>query len=390
MIDAYQKIISEDRHLKNGFYIFENKIYYNKIEALIEASKKKSDIQFYFNDGIFSAFDWTLEPNKNLWDIYTARARQIRENFDHVIIMFSGGSDSTNMLRVFLDNNIKPDRVWSMLNYNNKIDKRMSLPNVEITRSAWPLLRLAEKNNILVETPNQAEYDVSLEENWFLEDSSMRLAPDIRMRRELFFNRPDIKNLVSAGKKVCFVHGYDKPRLKLMDNSWYLWFLDTWRANHWTSQHKFQSGPFIEYFYFTPDMPELISKSCHLIIKYFENMFTAEQCKLFWDNGHIYLTHKRDEYNKILNKILYPSTWSDLQMFSLGKNDSNTFSQFFCQKTQFIIDSKNHWQNYKSWANGLKQLQQLILPKWYTADKQINGHVSKSYFLKNYQCQKQF
>ena len=218
----------------------------------------------------------------------------------------------------------------------------------------------------------------------------MRLASDARMRREMFFNNPAIKKLVDKGKRVGFITGQDKPRLKLINNHWNLSFLDTWRNLHWTSQHQFTQGPFIEFFYFSRDLPELIVKSCYMLINYFETNWTKSQCNNYWIEGNIYKDINR--YHSITNSILYKDTWSEGSTFSLGKNQANGLgtNQFFCQKALFLTKRHKDWQNYKIWVNGLNEMFSHLDEKFYQKFKQINGHWSKNYPIKTLNCLKNF
>jgi hypothetical protein len=87
---------------KLGFYSVGNKIFHNKIQAILEANKTLADVDWNFNRAILDHLDWTTEPATSLKDLYAARARQIREQHDYVILMVSGGADSTNILYSFL------------------------------------------------------------------------------------------------------------------------------------------------------------------------------------------------------------------------------------------------------------------------------------------------
>ena len=51
-----------------------------------------SPIRFYFHDHLFKKFDWTVEPDVSLQNLYKLRAQQIRDEYDYVILSFSGGS----------------------------------------------------------------------------------------------------------------------------------------------------------------------------------------------------------------------------------------------------------------------------------------------------------
>jgi len=381
MNNIFATAVSIDPHLKNGFYVFEGRIYLSKVEALIAASKKESDIQYYYNDHIYSNVNWSHEPNESLISLYKKQAQHIRDSYDHVILMYSGGSDSTTVVHSFLSNHIKPDEIWSLVAFTNTCDKN-DQPNIEITKAAWPVLETAAAQGIKVELVNQVDFDQPLEEDWWLDAPGARLSHDNIMRKNLFFDNPKIKKLVDQGKKVAFVFGWDKPRLLLDQNYWYIGILDTFWSMHWKSQHLLKEGPFFESFYYSPDLPEILSKSCHSLINHFESMWTAAQCQHFFNSQNCRVGPKDIVYyRQQVNIALYNHCWDELNTFSLGKNQGR-FDQIFCQKCSFVIDHNMHWDNYQTWSRGIDQLQKSIDKKFYTPWTSIGGHWSKLYPIK--------
>lgn len=370
-----------DPHLRNGFYIFDDRIYLSKIEALIAASQKKSDIQYYYNDHVYRAFNWQSEPYQSLPELYKQQAQHIRDRYDHVILMFSGGSDSTNMLHSFLDNHIKVDAIWTMVAYTNTCNKQ-DRTNVEVTRAAWPILETAASQGVPVELINLAEFDSRLEDHWWMDATGMRLAPDVMMRKNIFFDNPSIKKLVDQGKRVAVVWGYDKPRILLDGDRWCVGILDTFWAAHWKSQHSMVDGPFFEFFYYSPDMPQVLSKSCHEMIRHFERRLTKEQCRVFFNSHNCRLGPTDIEwYRQQVNLCIYNHSWDEFNTFSLGKN-SGRFNQFYDQKCEFVIDHHSHWKNFQTWQRGIETLQRQIDGKFYVEWSQINGHWSRLYPIK--------
>ncbi len=94
-----------------GFYTVGNEKFYNKIPAMFRAQQLKTDMNWNFNDEVFSALDWTVEPTTSIDEFYKIRAQQIREQYDYVILFCSGGADSTNMFYAFVNNGLHIDEV---------------------------------------------------------------------------------------------------------------------------------------------------------------------------------------------------------------------------------------------------------------------------------------
>ncbi len=89
-------------NLRFGYYKIGNDVVFSKIEALELADRKNLPISWHYNDDIFDSVDWKTEPKFTLSEIYKSRAQQIRKSYDYIVLFYSGGADSHNMLESFL------------------------------------------------------------------------------------------------------------------------------------------------------------------------------------------------------------------------------------------------------------------------------------------------
>jgi len=96
---------------KYGFWKVNDTSYATKYKALISASKSNSRIYFHYYDHIWENFDRTQLGKVPLNCLYKDRAQQLRDNYQYLILNYSGGADSHNILRTFIDNNIHLDEV---------------------------------------------------------------------------------------------------------------------------------------------------------------------------------------------------------------------------------------------------------------------------------------
>jgi hypothetical protein len=130
------------------YYDNDLNVYHNQLDAV--ASKKPCWL--YFHDKEMSLVPWKLEPTQSLDQLYKARAEYIRDNNKYVILCYSGGHDSTNILETFYYNNIHIDEILvvgalsqdsfegSDENHNGELYKnvfptlnKLNLPNTKIT-----------------------------------------------------------------------------------------------------------------------------------------------------------------------------------------------------------------------------------------------------------------
>ena len=93
------------------YYSQDGTIFGSKIKAIEYRNKTNQEIYFYYHDDIYAQYDWTTEPTESLEYYYKQQAQRIRDNYDYVILCYSGGADSTNILETFHFNNIKIDKI---------------------------------------------------------------------------------------------------------------------------------------------------------------------------------------------------------------------------------------------------------------------------------------
>ena len=100
-----------EQNPKLGFYQVGEQRYFNKVDALIEATKQNIFPEWNYNKEAFDQFDWLVEPTTPLQELYRIRAQQIRERYDYIRLEVSGGGDSSTVVYTFLKNNIHLDEV---------------------------------------------------------------------------------------------------------------------------------------------------------------------------------------------------------------------------------------------------------------------------------------
>ena len=107
---------------------------------------------FYYFDKEFSSINWTIDSEKSLSDLYRQRAEQIRNDYEYVIIPYSGGYKSSLILETFYYNNIHIDEVllvgaFSQDSYTGSDENH----NGEIYNQAIPTLNKLNLKNTKID-----------------------------------------------------------------------------------------------------------------------------------------------------------------------------------------------------------------------------------------------
>lgn len=277
-----------------GYYIVGDRAFYLKYDAMVHSTSTHLPIQWNFNYATFAKHAALPRRYTPILDLYKRRAQQLRDTYDYVILAYSGGADSQTILDAFLDNNIKLDEIW--------VDHQADM---------------LEKSNYVLSTDTSA---INLPSEWFLVikpklDELHRTHPSIKIHvsdacSSLMFddNPAEIADAaLNLGytasyhglkrwryvanyarkqqdryKSVCVLMGMEKCIPHLNDQMQYGFMF--------TDAPLFFKSELLEYFYWSPDMPELV----------------VEQAQQVWD----YLKVNRVLLTDILtHKSQSPATW---------------------------------------------------------------------------------
>jgi hypothetical protein len=296
---------------KLGFYTVNGKKFYGKIEALLHANDTLADIEWNFNKEIFDAINWTVEPETSLLELYKQRAQQLRDEYDYIIVMASGGADSTNVIYSFLKNGIHIDEIvisapisglanyqWNDkdLHANNTISetKFAQFPLADEIRTQWPNVKVT-LNDYFQEMLDYKSDDWMMQGSYWIHPTCSRYSLD---------KQHHIKNLAESGKKIAKVFGLDKPVLVRGPNGMlFNTILDTvcQVGNHKTTREEYPNLETV-YFYFSPEMPQLMVKQSHVLAKWMhmpENAYARStmadiRANAAWNlNEHRFSLHHR-------------------------------------------------------------------------------------------------
>lgn len=138
------------------FYYDEDlNVYPTQIEAIVS----KRNCNFYFNDREFSKLDWYTEPTEDLDTLYTLRAKQLRDEYEYLVLCFSGGTDSTHVLETFYYNNIHIDEIVSVgaLSQDNSEGSSENM-NMLIKSNVIPRLKGYDLSNTKITVVDFSKY----------------------------------------------------------------------------------------------------------------------------------------------------------------------------------------------------------------------------------------
>jgi hypothetical protein len=329
-------------------YYDDDIVYHSKIEAL----KNSTNVKFYYYDHLYDLVDWTKEPIHSLDYYYTEQAKRIRDNYDYVILCYSGGFDSTNILETFYYNNIKLDKIVVVGAFEQDSKKGVDENhNGELYHNAFPYLKelkldeitqIIDYTKLFSDLKKFSIYNYQYDwvdyvggwfspHNWFWRDVEKYVIPD------------EWKN-----KSVALVFGKEKPSLfpnPLTHQFTSFCFSDV-AINSYGNSQGFENCDRIN-FYWDSTNPEILLKQLHLLKKVQE--IKKEMC---YDSYHGVQRYNNLNVNQIVynlkRPILYKSPKSPTNILSfrdayLNKNKNSDVYELYTKgldKIQTVIDIK--------------------------------------------------
>lgn len=264
-------------NLDIGYYKVKEHIFDNKLDAILFAQQTNSSVSWNFFDDTFNKVNWTSEPEISLSDLYRIRAQQIRDRYDYLIVFCSGGADSNNVIRTFLDNNIYVDEVigiapisslnnWNFDQTNVNEDNTIS----ETKFALFPLLEeISNKSPTTKITINDYFDEILREKNedWFY-DSCGNIVTTLTSQFTNLTKFKHIDQKIHSDKKIALIYGTDKPIIRI-DNNNDLFFIFADSGVNYLNMPKSRQYLNVNrvLFYWSPDLPELLVKQAHVVAK---------------------------------------------------------------------------------------------------------------------------
>jgi hypothetical protein len=370
-----------------GIYKCNGKLFANKIDAILEANTSNRHVDWDYHDDIFSKSNWNVEPPVELEELYRQRALQLREAYDHLVLFYSGGVDSWYILNTFIKNKIKLDEIYMYGPFEAEekmydtlgTDRNPGYYTREIKQSL-PLLRKLVKNKkikINVFDWTKSIIEAANDRDWFY-TAGVRFDPTCMVRSKFHKIFREHSEMRHKGKKVGFVYGIDKPRLIRDNKNIYFSFLDVIMTTSVlpTNDILGEYWENDEYFYWTPNLPELSIKMSHVVVNYLR---ATNQLKLIKHVKHIASFH--DElYYKQVNQAIFPD-WNH-NTWQIKKPTGATYNE----QSKWFLDSD--LEAKLKWESSLWELERLCGTQWFnngTVREGLRGHLSPMYKIASYQ-----
>lgn len=322
----------------------------SKVKALEYKQKSGLEPSFYYFDDVYNRIDWTIEPTQSLEYYYLNQAQRIRDEYDYVILCYSGGYDSTNILETFHFNNIKLDKIITVgalkQDSSSMVDENH---NGELYHNVFPYIQelgLSSITQVIDYTEyfnNVNQFSISTYSNEWIDYTGGWFSP-----HNWFWH--DIEKYIIPqqyrDKKVALIFGKDKPYITIENRKFGFKFKDI-AINSYGNVSSTANCDRIN-FYWDPNSPQILIKQLHVLLRaYIISKFDHDY---EINMGHDIIGGKSANeivYN-LRKPILYKSPKSKTRILSL--------------RDQYLIEKKNS-DVYRLYEAGVQSLYKRLSSK---------------------------
>jgi len=372
---------------RTGYYSVGEKLYIHKILALQEATRSHLPIQWHFQDKEYGAQNWRVSNNLGLKEMYRLRAQQLRNKYKYIMLLWSGGGDSTTMIHAFCANNIHVDEVlicWPITLQDGvaKIDptdiSSTNMPSewefsikplMERLKKQYPKLKITVHDTGLNKFEDADDTVLIAEKHSYMGIQRWRSVDyEVRTRMEQL-GHDDV---------VC-VWGVSPVEITLLDDWVAVQFSDLFLGAGVRNDITIEGWRRkVEYFYWTPDMPEIPREQAHTLMRDLninpEMKKAVLQLKMQPDRTFKPVENQidgtmRGELNRRWKKSLFYDLYP-LDNFQVIKQYDTHWDAPW---EQWIGRHPHAQEVYAPYRSAVKAHQALIDPKFFRI---VNGHVA--------------
>jgi hypothetical protein len=244
-------------------YLVSNKKFNNVYLALYESYLTGLPIKFYCFDDVYDQHVWLHEPSETIDELMDQHAHDLRNRYDCLVLLWSGGYDSHTIYQVFKRNKIHID----IIHYHcNKKSPQFPEEHFEwMNRNHWdPTTQI----RTLDDRDSEFRKNFVNSEDWLVQDQGdlFRYGTGSTGYTVSTLYQDTLGN--KSWKAIC---GYEKPRLVYRKGRWYHRQLGNVLQHTMGHEH-------IEYFFL---QPKIAIKQAHILKRNVKNYIKATNQPLY-------------------------------------------------------------------------------------------------------------
>jgi hypothetical protein len=344
-----------------GRYQVGSESFYNKLEAIAAHVRIGQAITWHIFEEELDQIDLTQEPQEDIRELYAKRARELRDHYDHLVLHFSGGTDTAAIVEIFRDNGITIDEIF-VRTYGDHAAKNLLDPETpEMELLTLPLARWV-KDNIwprceltVVDTSKHIIDYFKKNTTWYDTHNRSILDPTWQIRGDYDVLNPSWQVMANRGLKVGHIIGKEKPQLRSDDKGFYFFYSDRGIESHLPARTLEIGMPHhVEMFFWHPSTVRMQIKQAHML------MAAWNGCPVISRPDELAFTRRyEDEVAKyIYGRRTIPLPFSGLKMEDMP--NGARFGVYIAQSQWFAENLKE--DATKTWMKGVFKVYEDVKP----------------------------
>lgn len=347
---------------------------WSKVEALQKAQGARDRIGFHWHDSVWDKVDWTKEPSLSWEELMLARCLQLREKYNHLSLMYSGGYDSHAILMTFIKHKIKLDRIICFVKeyYDNSYDWGPSTKFAGyVQKEHQPWLEIF--------TPRYTQDDIAnvykeLGDEWIYYTNNHLMGKSQAIYLLERFNPDYIQDRAQNKKNSAWIMGKEKPSLDFYQDNFYAQIWDAFAI--WDYSLSDYAVPF----YISYDMPDLYVKQCWMAVNFYTKLDNFSNEFLHFNQSSACGDQAYRDYNLALGRECLPH---EMAMYKQYVNDWRGDFVTRGESRRLVDHNRRSAPDvFKKFIRGVDSLYHDIIPK-YNSGTSLPTIGGKKYLMKN-------
>lgn len=266
-------------------YVVGDSYYLNQVEAWKAMESTGQPARFCLYEKAYDQHNWSNDPKESWDELIKIRCLQLRQQYRTLKLLYSGGRDSEHVLRSFAKNNIPIDELLLTHYHLNPIRTQ------EYQTWIWPMAQRYRQINPQVKITTMT-IDADCYKKWYAEDWSEKTGSiavnGLFQPSDYAWMAEHLGGINDSSTGV--VCGVEKPLLVSQGNNVYS-TVDDQTFSFFVNSPNLN----LEFFYLTPDLPELHIKQCHMMLDYLKTHYPEKPVSFLKDFQNTRITHLYDQ-----------------------------------------------------------------------------------------------
>jgi hypothetical protein len=335
----------DDKLFKTRFDVYDYVLY--EKNGILDS---KLNLHFNFSGNKFVKYDWNVDPSISLDALYRRRALEIREKYDYIILHYTGGMDSHEVLNVFLKNNIHIDEIQT-----SHHEKAVDLIGIKASID-YSIGHLTEYNlfakgvlkDISVRYPKIKITDIDV--SGMLANDDFSFTEFNRQGAHPFvfkLQKSNSYSLISHNEKnhrsgrVCVIRGSEKPGLYVKNNTLLFSFHEA--VTYGGPQRYEDFGYQMENFFWSYDDPLIPIKQSHIVLNALRSNTKLKEKFL---SGSVSEEFTRSHICPLLYKHHHEINFISNKNINNDKTNPDKTAYFLLKKSNNLNRAFHNRQNY--------------------------------------------